>query len=120
MADTLKVLADSAGVRTPAATTNTVVYTVPASTAAMLTRIIICNTSATPTAFRIYISEAGSGTNFLVGNITTDHAIAYDVPIGGNETINFPLGVGMAAYSILVVYNTLATLTFTPCGIEVT
>jgi hypothetical protein len=116
MADVLKILADSAGVRTPAAATATTVYTVPGSTQTMLTRIIICNTSATPTLFRIALIEAGTA----LGSLALDHYVAYDIPIGGNETINFALGVGLAATSLVVVYNTLATLTFTPCGIEVT
>lgn len=115
MADVLKLLVDSAAVRTPAAATNTLLYTVPASKTAMLTRIIICNTTTTPTSFRIAIVQSGTGSP-----PTTDDWIAYDVPIGGNETINFALGVGMATGDMVYVYNTLAGLVFTGCGIEVT
>ncbi len=116
MADVLKLLADSAGVRTPAAATPTTLYTVPASTSTMVTRVIICNTSSVPTFFRIAVIEPGTA----LGSLSFDHYLAYDMPIGGNETINFALGLGLAATSLLVVYNTLATLTFTACGIEVT
>lgn len=112
MADVLKLLATSAAVRTPAAATNTTVYTVPVSTTTMLARIIICNTSSVPTSFRIAIVESG-------GSIGLDHYVAYDVPIGGNETINFALGCGLATGDFIVIYNTLATLTFTPMGLEV-
>lgn len=124
MADVLKLLVGGgggstspsagAGNRTPAATTNTLVYTVPPSTMAMLSRIIIANTSATPTTFRIAISASGTGSP-----PTSDDWIAYDVAIAGNETINFAIGAGMAAGDMLYVYNTLATLVFTPLGIEV-
>ena len=114
MADALKLLVtEGAGSRTPAAATLTKIYDVPDAASAMLSRIIICNTSAVPTAFRIAIIEPA-------GSIALDHYIAYDVPIAGNETINFAIGAGMAADTQVWVYNTLATLTFTPCGIEVT
>ena len=115
MADSLKLLVTTSTDRTPAAATNTLLYTVPASTSAMLTRILICNTSTVPTAFRIAIAQSAE-----VGTPLIDNWIAYDVPIGGNETINFALGVGLATGDEIWVYNILATLTFTPCGIEVT
>jgi hypothetical protein len=112
MADVLKLLVSTVANRTPAAATNTTVYTVPTSTTAMLSKIMICNTSATATSFRIALVESG-------GTTSLDHYIAYDAPIGGNETINFAIGAGLATGDYIVVYNTLATLTFTPMGIEV-
>ncbi len=112
MADVLKLLVTTVANRTPLAATPTTVYTVPTSTTAMLSKIIVCNTSSTATSFRIALVESG-------GTLSSDHYIAYDIPIAGNDTINFTIGAGLATGDYIVVYNTLATCTFTPCGIEV-
>jgi hypothetical protein len=113
MADLLKMLVTTVGNRTPAAATDTTVYTVTApATNAMLSRIVVCNTSAVPTTFRIAVVESG-------GSLSLDHYLAYDAPIGGNETINFAIGGGLILGDSIHVYNTLATLTFTPFGMEV-
>lgn len=113
MADVLKLLVTTAANRNPSATTNTTLYTVPSSTTAMLSRILIANRSATATTFRIAIVESG-------GTIGSQHYIAYDVSIQGNDTINFPVGAGMATGDFIVVYAGAATLTFTPLGMEIT
>ena len=113
MADVLKQLVSTIGNKTPAATTPTTLYTVPASTSAMLSRIVICNKSATPATFRIAISAAASAV------VNDDDWIAYDVAIGGNETINFALGCGMATGDFITVYASTANLVFSPFGIEV-
>ena len=113
MADVLKLLVTTPANRSPSATTNTTIYTTPALTTAMLSRIMVANRSATATTFRIAIIESGG----VIGN---QHYIAYDAPIGGNDTVAIPVGAGLATGDYIVIYATLATLTFTPMGIEVT
>jgi hypothetical protein len=117
MADILMMLITTNANRTPAAATNTIVYEVPAGRSAMLTRILIANNSPTSTAFRIALVPAIAG---VAQAISADDYVAYDVPIEGNDTINFAIGAGLAAADRIYVYNTLATLIFTPLGIEVT
>jgi hypothetical protein len=113
MADILKLLVTTPANRNPSAATNTTVYTVPGSTSAMLSRVMVANRSATPTTFRIAIVESG-------GSIGNQHYIAFDVPIAGNDSVTVPVGAGLATGDFIVVYATLATLTFTPMGIEIT
>jgi hypothetical protein len=106
----MKMLVTTPANRNPGAASNTTLYTAPAQ-GAMVARILVANRSATPTSFRIFLVENGGTT----GN---QHAIAYDIPINGNDTINFPVGSGLANGDFIVVFATLATLTFTPVGIE--
>jgi hypothetical protein len=109
MAETYKVLAQS----NPSAATLTASYAVPSSTSAVVSSIVVCNRSATPTAFRISIQKANAADS-------NEQYIAYDVPIGGNQTITFTLGVTLAATDELNVYATLATLSFNVFGVEIT
>lgn len=115
MADVLKMLVSTAANRAPSATTNTTLYTVPASTTAMVSRIMICN-RGTATTFRIALIEAAYGS----ATPAAQHYIAYDVAIEANDTVDFPVGSGLATGDLIVVYAGSANLTFTPMGLEVT
>jgi len=108
MADVFKVLAQSK----PLATTLTDIYTVPASTSATISSIVISNQSATATSFRISVAVAGVAD-------TTKQYLFYDVPISGNDTITTTLGITLATTDVLRVYATLATLSFNVFGVEV-
>lgn len=44
----------------------------------------------------------------------------YDVSILGNETFAATLGIALATTDVVRVYATLATLTFTLAGLEIT
>lgn len=109
MAETIKDPSQSA----PSATTLTDLYTVPGATSAILSTITVCNRSATPTTFRISIAPAGAAD-------ATSQYIYYDHPIGGNRTFAATLGFSLAAASVVRVYATLATLSFSLNKIEVT
>jgi hypothetical protein len=109
MADTLKVL----GQLDPGATTLTDLYTVPASTSAMLSHLVVCNRSATPTTYRISVAVAGAAD-------ATKQYLFYDVPIGGNTSHTWHLGISLATTDKVRVYATLATLSFNLFGVEVT
>lgn len=109
MADTLKVLGQSA----PLAATLTTLYTVPAATSTVVSTITISNRSATATSFRIAVRPAGAA-------IADAHYLAYDVPIAGNETITLTLGISLATTDVVSVYATLATLSFGAFGVEIT
>jgi glucose-6-phosphate dehydrogenase assembly protein OpcA len=107
MALVLKVLGQSA----PAATTATTLYTVPATTATVVSSITVCNRSATATAFRVAIRPAGA--------VLADQMyLYYDVPIGGNDTFIATVGLSLATTDVITVYNTLATLSFQAYGQE--
>lgn len=107
MADTLKVVGQS----NPLAATLTDLYTVPASTN-FAGAVFISNRSAVLTTFRIAVAPAGAAD-------ALQHYIAYDVSIDGNETASFT-GLALTATDKIRVYATLATLSFTATGVEVT
>jgi hypothetical protein len=109
MASTYKVLGQS----NPNAATLTTLYTAPASTSAVGSSIMVCNRSAVATEFRIAVRPAGAA-------ISNEHYIAYDVPIAGNEAISFVIGPTLATTDVMSVYATLATLSFTLFGQEIT
>jgi len=93
----------------PSAATLTEIYDCPDATS-FVGRLNICNRSATATSFRVSIE---------IDNAATDNAqyLAYDVPIAGNEVISID-GITMTADDRLMVYATLATLSFSLMGVE--
>lgn len=107
MASIIKVLGQSA----PSAATLTTLYTVPASTSAVASSVVVCNRSATATSFRIAVRPAGAG-------IADQHYIYYDVALGGNDTFVATIGVTLATTDVISVYATLATLSFNLFGQE--
>lgn len=109
MTDTLKVLSQTK----PGSATLTDSYTVPALTTATISSLIICNQSATATAFRVSVAVAGAAD-------TAKQYIYYDVPIAGNDTFIATVGLTLGAADVIRVYNTLATLSFNLYGVEVT
>lgn len=107
MAESIKVLGQS----NPSATTLTDAYTVPSATTTVISTITITNRSATATSFRISVAVAGAADD-------NKQYIAYDVPISGNETIAYTMGITLSAADIVRVYATLATLSFNIFGVE--
>lgn len=94
----------------PAANTNTTVYTVPASTKALVFGIIVANTGNIPDPFRIFIVPSAGVAG--VGN-----AIYYDVIVPGQDTFVANIQVLMEAGGFIVVYSTSGAHTFTFSGI---
>lgn len=107
MANTLKVLGQSA----PGAASQTTLYTVPAATSTVVSSIVVCNRSATPTSFRVAVQPAGAG-------ITNSQYQYYDIPISGNDTFIATIGLTLATTDVVSVYNTLATCSFSLYGQE--
>ena len=107
MAQIIKVLGQS----TPSAASLTTLYTVPALSSSVISSIVICNISATPTSFRVAIRPAGA-------SISNEHYIYYDVAIPGNDTFIATIGITLGAGDVVRVYNTLATLSFNFYGQE--
>lgn len=109
MAETNKVLAQT----NPGAASLTDSYTVPGATQAIISSIVVCNRSGTSTSFRISIAVAGAADD-------PKQYIYYDVVIPGNDTFVATIGMTLGAADKIRVYATLATLTFTTFGVEVT
>ena len=108
MTNVWKVLGQS----TPSAAASTTLYTCPSATQTVLSYISVCNRSATPTTYRLGIDVNGAGDS----NEDYQH---YDTPIGANETHYVMRGATLDASDLIRCYATLATLTFTAHGQEI-
>jgi len=101
------------GRKASAATTLEELYVVPASSAAVVSTIIIANRSASARTYRIAIKPT-TGTS-----IADEHYIAYDVAIAANDSTALTLGVTLAATNAIHVYASAASsLTFQAFGSE--
>lgn len=109
MANAYKVLAQSA----PSATTATDVYTVPASTEAVISTIIIANRASSPGTYRLSVRPNGAAESTL-------HFVAYDVPIAANDSVTLTLGVTMDAADVLTAYCSSANMSVNVFGTEIT
>ena len=109
MAETRKVLGQS----NPSAATLTDLYTVPGSTEAIVSTLTVVNRSSTATSFRVSVAIAGAAND-------NKQYLYYDLPIAGNDTFAATFGVTLAATDKVRVYATLATLSFSLFGIELT
>lgn len=108
MADTLKILAQSA----PAATTATDLYTVPAATSTTISSLTVCNRGSTATTFRISVAAAGAAD-------ATNQYVFYDQAIDGNSTFIVTIGITLATTDKVRVYAGNANLSFIAFGVEV-
>ena len=96
------------GQAAPAATTNTVVYTVPASTITVAT-INIVNTTALSMLVRLAIASSGTP--------TTSEYIEYDTIISANGVLERS-GIVMNATEAVVVFGSAAGLAVSVYGYE--
>jgi glucose-6-phosphate dehydrogenase assembly protein OpcA len=103
-----KVLGQSA----PSATTATTLYTVPASTSAVVSTITVANRDTSSGTFRIAIRPAGAA-------LATSHYIAFDTIIDANASVNFTIGVTLATTDVITVYASSANMTFSAFGSEI-
>ena len=108
MAITYKVLAQSA----PSATTNTDVYTVGSGKQATVSTITVCNRSTTAATYRIAIRVAGSA-------LSNEEYIAYDAPVGPNDSVTWTIGMTIDAADVVTVYASTANLSVNIFGAEI-
>lgn len=92
MAINYKVL----GQANPAGTSETDLYTVPASTQAIVSTLTITNTGGSSVDARVWVRVAGASTS-------NTNAILYDVPLAGKSVAAFTLGITLAATDVVTV-----------------
>ena len=109
MADTYAILGQS----NPSAATLTDAYTVPAATTAIVSSIVVANRSTTATSFRISLAVEGAADD-------DKQYIYYDLVIDNNDTFVATIGITLGPRDVVRVYATLATLSFTILGAEIT
>lgn len=100
------------GQSNPSATTATTLYTVPASTQAVVSTIVVANLASTAASFRIAARVNGAA-------LANSQYIAYDVSVGANDSTALTLGVTLGAADVITVYASTANLTFTAFGSEI-
>lgn len=107
MAAVRKVLGQLA----PGATTETVLYTVPALTSSVISTLSIANRGATGTTFRVSVSVGGGAT-------ANKDYLYYDLNLEGYDTFAATFGVTLAAGDVIRVYAGNANLSFQLFGQE--
>lgn len=109
MATTYKVLGQTA----PADTNNTDLYTVPAATSAVVSTLMVSNTTATNATCRIFIRVGGAAA-------AASNAIIYDGTINSNDFTAITVGITLAATDVITVQtDTANALTFQAFGSEI-
>lgn len=108
MATTYKVL----GQASPAVATPTTLYTVPSGTQAVVSTISVCNLTGGEIQFRIAIRPAGA-------TLATQHYIAYDSKVAGNDTTFITVGLTLGAGDVITVYESAADIVFNAFGSEI-
>lgn len=108
MATTRKVLGQAAS----GAGTDSTLYTVPASTDAVVSSLVLCETNGAAATVKISVRGAGGTTT------TAATAIVWNLPIAANQTITLTLGITIQAAGTIVIQSSTANVTITAFGQE--
>ena len=108
MAKNYKIIAQAS----PAATTDTTLYTVPSSTQVSISSITICNRAATTATYRIAMRPNAE-------TLADKHYIAYGATVPANDTIALTLGLTADAADVITVYSSSASVSFGVFGSEI-
>jgi len=96
----------------PSATTNTTLYTVPASTDTVISSISIANLASSSATYRIAVRPAGAA----IANV---HYLAYDITVGAADTTILTVGITLDTTDVITVYGSTANLVFHAYGSEI-
>ncbi len=108
MTNTFKVL----GQVSPAANTDTTLYTVPALTQTIVSSIVVCNQNAAAKKFRVYIQVAGVA-------LDIKQYLYFDVSVAATDTFVATIGMTLAATDVVTVRANATALSFNLFGQEV-
>jgi hypothetical protein len=97
----------------PAGTSETDLYTVPASTEAVISTLTITNVTGAGASAQVFVRIAGAAASI-------SNAVLYDVPLGANSIAAFTLGITLSGTDVVTVRSSAgATLTFQLFGSEI-
>jgi hypothetical protein len=98
----------------PAAQVSTLstLYTVPSSTSAVVSSIIVCNNGTAIDAVDIAVRVAGAA-------IEDKHYLYRDLTIPPRSTISTVLGITLATTDVLSIRSTMGTTSFNAFGSEI-
>jgi len=97
-----------------AATTNTLIYAVPASTSTVVSTVAICNRNSSSVKVRLAHVDGA------IGSIANEDYIYYDVTIPANDSLTLTVGITMATTHTLMAYSNTANVNFVTWGVELT
>ena len=109
MATTYKVL----GQASPTSNADTDLYTVPASTQAVISSIVICNRDSSNNTFRIAVRPAGETLN-------VKHYISYDTDVPARDTISLSLGMSLGNTDVVTINTMSGNVSYSLFGAEIT
>ena len=96
----------------PTAGTLTTAYTVPSSTEAVISTIVVTNLAPSATTYRIAIRKNGA-------SITTAMYIAYDITIPALNSLSLTLGITLDAADVISVESYSGLVNFHIFGSEI-
>jgi len=108
MANAYKVLGQTGD----AFTTSVDVYTVPASTEAIVSTIVVCNRSAATKTFSLSVRPSGAAE-------ANEHFIVKDANIAANDTVTLTLGITLATTDVVTATASSADVSFSVFGTEI-
>lgn len=108
MAESIKVLAQSS----PSATTLTDVYTVPGSTSAVISSVVICNRGSAKREFRLSVAVAGAADS-------VEQYLFYDMAILAGESVVVTSGLTLGAADVIRGYVDAADISISVFGTEI-
>ena len=97
----------------PATSTTTALYTVPASTNAIVSTITICNQAATGSTYSIAVRPGGA-------TLDPKHYINYNATIPALDTISLTMGLTLAPTDVISVIANNSSTSFNVFGTQVT
>tara|TARA_R100001377_G_scaffold47296_1_gene27275 strand:- start:1070 stop:1408 length:339 start_codon:yes stop_codon:yes gene_type:complete len=107
VADNLKVL----GQLDPAATTVTVLYTVPDMTQTTVSSIVAANRTGSAITFRLSVHVAGASAN-------DKQFIYYDKSVAANDSLTLVIGITLNQTDVIKVYTSAVDMSFNMFGCE--
>jgi hypothetical protein len=108
MADTLKVLGQTA----PSDTNNADLYTVPEDTQTTVSSLVACNLTANTPSFRVAIRPLGA-------TVVNEHYIYYDKALAANDSVFIIIGITLSDDDVVTVRSSAADeIAFTLFGVE--
>jgi hypothetical protein len=108
MAKNYKIIAQAS----PAANTDTTLYTVPNATQVAISSITICNRATSTATYRIAMRPNGE-------SIADKHYISYGSTVPANDTIALTLGLTANAEDIITIQASTASVSFGVFGSEI-
>jgi len=109
MADSLKVL----GQLDPAATTVTVLYTVPDMTQTTVSSIVAANRTGSAITFRLSVHVGGAGAD-------DKQYIYYGKSVAANDSLAIVLGITLNQTDVIKVHTSAVDMSFNMFGCETT